>query len=317
MRWINEEIKILKEYYPATPKYDLIKIFRKIDRNRTWLSIFKKANKLNLKKITHKEIIDKILKEKYSNTPLEILIKEVQKYLPDINKKALIMRANRLGLSRREYAAEMRQKKIKIPQASRELSWFLGVLAGDGYVSSLNDKSKCYRVLLIVTSEEFVSQFAKIGESLFGIQPQLRNYNKYKLKGRWRKYYECSFFSKRMVDFLGDWRENVWFRTFTDRFNWVWENKQYISAFMGGFFDSEGSIIYNKEKYTRRISFSILNKNTQKIIKKILEELGIKAKVYQKSIQIDGKVNVKKFTTNIESCIPKKKSRLGLVKLEL
>lgn len=317
MKWTNKEIKILKKYYAATPKNDLIKIFRKMDIDRTWLSIFKKANKLGLKKITYKEAIDKILREKYNNTPIQSILKEVQKYLPHINKKALVMRANRLGLTRREYNARIQQKKIKIPRLSKELAWFLGVLAGDGYVSSLKDKSKCYRALLIATSKEFVNQFAKNGKILFGIQPSLRNYNKYKLKGRWRKYYECSFTSKQMVEFLGDWKENIWFKTLTNRFNWIWNNKHYISAFLSGFFDSDGSINYNKEKYVRRISFSILNKDAKAIIKKILEELEIKPKVYKNGIQIDGKEKMKKFTVSIESCIPKKRSLLELARLEL
>lgn len=316
MRWTNKEIKILKKYYSATPKYNLIAIFRKTNRNRTWLSIFKKANKLGLKKITYKEDIDKILREKYSNAPLKTLINEVQKYIPRITNKALIMRANRLGLNRRKYVAEMQIKAIKIPPPSTELAWFLGVLAGDGYVSSMKDKSKSYRVLLIVISEEFINRFAKIGKALFGISPRLREYNKYKLKGKWRKYYECDFFSKRMVEFLGTWKENVWFKTLTHRFNWIWKDKQFISAFLSGFFDSDGSIIYNKEKYMRRISFAILNKNTKTIIKKMLEQLGIKPKVYWKGIQIDGKENVKKFTIHIESCLPKKRSLLELVRSE-
>jgi len=317
MKWVNKEIEILKKYYSNNPKRNLITIFRKINRNRTWLSIFKKANKLGFKKITHKQVIDKILRGKYSNTPLKILLREIRKYLPRINKKALIMRANRLGLKRREYTAKMQEKKIKIPQPSSKLAWFLGVLAGDGYVSSIEDKSNSYRVSLIVISEEFVIRFAKIGRAIFGIPPRLRSYNKYKLKGKWRKYYECSFFSKRMVKFLGDWKENIWFKTLTHRFNWVWEDKKFISAFLSGFFDSDGSIIYNKEKYTRRISFAILNKNSQRIIKKMLEELGIKCKVYWKSIQMDGKENVKKLAMYLESYIPRKRTLLNLVRKKL
>lgn len=317
MKWTNKEIEILNKYYSVTAKRDLIEIFRKLDRKRTWLSIFKKANKLGLKKITHKEAIDKILREKYSNTSLEVLIKEVQKYLPNMTKKALIARANRLGLNRRRYAAKMQQKKIKIPSPSKELAWFLGVLAGDGYVSSLRDKSKTYKASLTSVSKEFVGRFVRIGRVLFGIQPSLRTYKKYKLKGRWREYHECSFISKAMVVFLGDWRENSWFETLTNRFNWVWDDKHCISAFLGGFFDSDGSIIYNKEKYVRRVSFAILNKNAQTTIEKMLGELGIKCQVYWKGIQIDGKGNVQKFAMHIESCISRKRRLLNLVRLGL
>ena len=105
MKWTSKEIKVLKEHYPTTAKHDLIEIFRRMGRNKTWLSIFKKANKSGLKKITYKEEIDKLLREKYSNTALEVLIKDAQKYLLQITKKALIRRANRLGLNRRKYAA--------------------------------------------------------------------------------------------------------------------------------------------------------------------------------------------------------------------
>jgi hypothetical protein len=317
MKWTNKEIEILKEYYPTTPKNKLIEIFKKFGKDRTWISIFKKANKFGLRKITYKETIDKILKEKYSNSSLEDVLKEVRKYIPTINKKALIMRANRLGLIRRGYVVQLRQKKIKIPQPSRKLAWFLGVLAGDGYVTPLKNEFKSYRALLIVTSEEFMKQFAAVGEMLFGIKPRIRKYNKYKLRGKWRKYYECSFFSKKMVEFLGDWRENIWFRTFRKKFNWVVENKNYIAAFLSGFFDSEGSIIYNKEKYTRRIAFSILNKKARIIISRMLKKLGVNSKVYSHTIQIDGKRNVKRFALLIKSCIPKKKRLLELVKREL
>lgn len=227
------------------------------------------------------------------------------------------MRANRLGLNRRKYVAEMQQKKIKIPKPSTKLAWFLGVLAGDGYVSSLKDKSKSYRVLLIATNKEFVNQFAKIGKVLFGIKPNLRNYNKYKLKGKWKKYYECSFFSKAIVEFLGDWKENVWFNTLQDKFNWIWSNKYYISAFLSGFFDSDGSIRYEKETYTRRIAFAISNKNGQRVIKKMLEILGVKSKIYRNAIQIDGKENVKKLAFKIKSHILKKKNLIELMRSEL
>lgn len=43
MKWTNKEIEILKKYYSVTAKRDLIEIFRKLDRKRTWLSIFKKS----------------------------------------------------------------------------------------------------------------------------------------------------------------------------------------------------------------------------------------------------------------------------------
>jgi len=47
----------------------------------------------------------------------------------------------------------------------------------------------------------------------------------------------------------------------------------------------------------------------------MVQELGIKCHVYWKGIQIDGKENVEKFATHIESCIPKKKRLLNLVRL--
>lgn len=317
MKWSTQGVTILEKYYPTHNKEELLAIFNKDEHARSWRSVFKKANKLGFKKVTYKEAVNRILLEKYSTSPFLNLLQEVQRYIPGIKPDALVMRANRLGLNRRGYNAKARQKQIRVVSPSGELAWFLGVLAGDGYVTPIVNKANTYKVLMIGISEPFVNRFARIGEELFGIAPSLRQYNKYKLKGKWRKYYECVFFSKAMVEFFGDWKENVWSKTLTEKFSWTFNDKRFVASFLSGFFDADGSIRYDQRSYTKRISFAVQNKRSQRTIAGMIEVLGVRSKIYPKGIQIDGKKNVKKLAFKLMSSIPQKHNLIQLMRSSL
>jgi len=310
--WKDNEIKI-KEVYSTTDKYKILELFRRNGSYRSWISIFKKANKLGLRKLYFKKEIDEILQKYYSNFPLKFVLKEVRKYSSKINKIALIARANRLGLTRRTFAGQEMQKKVTIPKPSKELAWFLGVLAGDGYVSPLINKEYSYTVQLAATSPEFVQKFSKVGRKLFGIKPCLRNFNAYKLRGKWRKYYVSAFYSKKLVLFFGNWKENIWPKTLKESFNWILKNKSFARSFLTGYFDSEGSAIYN-DRPTRRATIAVMNKDAQEILRIMLKQVRIKGKFYWKGIQIDGKKEAKNFANQITSCIPHKQKILNILK---
>ncbi len=261
-KWTNKEIEILNKFYSIKDKKFLLKYFKIINPNRTWLSIYKKANKLGLRKITYKNEIDYILKEKYSTYPLPVILEEVRIFIPSIIKTALIARANRLGLARKTFAWKSQEKEIKIPKPSKDFAWFLGALAGDGNVRS-DDKSKhtTYVVILSVTSRQFAFKFKEMGEKLFGIKASLKIHKKYKLENKWRKFWTVRFHSKKMVSFLGDWKENYWVNTLNQKFKWILDKPIYIRYFLSGLFDSDGGV--NKGEYTHRLFLTIKNKNTQ------------------------------------------------------
>ncbi len=304
-RWSQEEIKLVKENYSSLKKKELLRLFKQHAIERSWISIFKKANKLGLRKPNPKASVDKILKESYSRESESTILRKIRVYIPEANWESVKMRAQRLGLSRRDYASEQMCKKIKIPVPSENLAWFLGVVAGDGHVRSLSDRSKKYSVVLGSVSPEFESAFCRTGKNLFGIDGHRYKASRYKLKGKWRFQYFCEFISKNMVAFLGDWKETVWPTTLTDNFSWILQDKNYIANFIGGFFDAEGNA---RKQWTKsyRIYIAIKYPAVQNTIGKMLSQLGIRYSVYSNGVWINSRKECWKFANLVKSCIPHK-----------
>ena len=307
--WSGVEIKLLKENYSHLEKKKLILLCKERKINRTWISICKKANKLGLKKTNHKSSIDKILKESYNNKPSDVILIDIKKYLPQANWEAIKMRAQRLGLSRRSYAWEQQCKKIQIPLPSRDLAWFLGVVAGDGHVRSLSDKTKKYSVVLGSVSPEFESAFYNIAKQLFEIEGKRYKAFRYKLKNKWRPYYVCELTSKNLVAFLGDWKETIWPKTLKEKFPWILRNTDLIASFIGGFFDSEGNVRRHWTK-SYRIYIAIKYPDIQRLVGNMLTQLGLNYSVYSNGLWINGVEKCNKFAKIIRSSIPYKEKLL-------
>lgn len=311
-KWDLDELNLLKTYYPITKgTQEIVEIFKNHGKERNYKSLSEKAKYLKIKKLSHKEKIDKILIESYSNSAIDVLLTKVRKYVPYINKRALIARANRLGLQRREHANLLAQKEVKIPKPSKELAWFLGSLAGDGYVSPFPNKWRIYRIRLFVTSKDFAENFGKIGKKLFGIDYFINIYKTGSNK-KWKPRYACSFISKRAVEFLGDWKEYAWFKTLIERFYWILKNDSYTASFLSAYFDSDGTVIATPKRC--RILIASRNEEVKKMIIKLLKILGINCISYWRAIEISRKEDVQKFARYIKSTIPYKEKKLEFLR---
>jgi DNA-binding transcriptional regulator WhiA len=305
--WSTKELNLLKQNYLKLNKQKLLELFKPF--NRSWLSIYRKAYRLDLRRPIYKEQVDRILKEKYSNTGLNTLLKEIRRILPSITDEALRARGQRLGLSRREFANLKSRKDVKLPKPSNKLAWFLGVLAGDGYVTPLKNKSNSYHVGLITISKEFATKFNRIGEKLFGIKPTWSSYKAYKLNSKWRNYYACRFLSKTLAEYFGNWYENSWPETLNSKFSWVIKDENYLANFLSGYFDSDGNI---RKNYSRayRIYIAIKKQETQIYIKNLFSKLDVKSVAYSNGLWINGFEKCTIAARYLKSCIPHKEKLL-------
>lgn len=82
------------------------------------------------------------------------------------------------------------------PRPSRNFAWFLGVLAGDGFVSK-------DLIGLSSVDREFTDKFARIGAKLFGVEP---HYNLYKhdTENNWKDRHTIRFMGRNLALYLGD-----------------------------------------------------------------------------------------------------------------
>ena len=186
------------------------------------------------------------------------------------------------------------------------------MLAGDG--CAVNKKGQ-YSISLQVTNKTFAEKFGEIGSNLFGIVFKWYVSNRSNKNKNWNAMYICRFNSKKVVEYLGDWKEEVWTTTLKEKFHWVIENKSYIIKFLEGFFDSEGTVRYNERIGTYQIVFAVQDINAHLFVQRLLENINLNPKSYRlrgkvKSIGLIGKLECQKFANKIRSVIEKKEKNL-------
>jgi len=162
-------------------------------------------------------------------------------------------------------------KRNKIPaglELTEDLAYILGVLAGDGYMH-YNINQQSYYAGLSATDKEFVEKFRKVLFNFFKINPT--NEFKKSKKLNYRDQYISRMCSKEACDFINS------FGSF-GKYCWkvpeviIGANNQIKSAFIKGFFDSEGEI----DKKSRRVGATSVNLEGLKQVGGLLGSLGIR-----------------------------------------
>lgn len=218
------------------------------------------------------------------------------------------------------YAKSMQRK---LPESAKklspELAYIYGVLIGDGSL----ELSHSYRVNLNVNDKDFAYAFAEALKKWSNLKPTI---NKRKVFGNHQTKYGdwirtdniqhvVRLGSKQAVEFL---LSNVECRTY----DWqvpksVLDSKNEIikGNFLKGFYDSEGSVIYDKKYNNKRIDLMIFKTTGIKDIQMILSELGIKSILKNEKhgmclLRIIGKNNLRLFLDKINFTIFRKRNTL-------
>ncbi len=162
------------------------------------------------------------------------------------------------------------KKEVRIPESSPQLAWFIGVLCGSGYKG---DSS----IELSDQYPEFIETFCTVGENLFNI-PIL-----YTLKPDKKGYKDghiAHFHRREAIRFLGNLNRHVWVDTLHQRHAWMYENEEYLWAFINGYFDSRG-YIGNPEKSEHHVLLGTSELNSADELIRILKEVGITTVRYE------------------------------------
>ncbi len=205
-----------------------------------------------------------------------------------------------------------KKKNIKKPRRSKKFAWFLGALAGDGYVNI-----KGGSLVLSVTQKDFAERFKSVGEELFQINSSW--YHRELDNPNHSDVYTSSFFSKELSNWIGDFRGGVWHKTIMEKYSWVVTEDKYKISFLNGYFDSEGSVENVKETKTIsriRCRISVGYWEPAFFLKELLESLGVKNTFYIRpstgivhDICIFGADNVIKFCNMITPSVDYKRER--------
>lgn len=218
--------------------------------------------------------------------------------------------AQLLGCSKRNI--EVWMKKLKIPtrdrgsaislgyvrpklNLSKSLTYILGVLLGDGYITIYKRKDGArYKVGLNVKDKIFAIRFLNALKEI-NLKPNLCQDAKL--------LYRVGAYSKIFVE----WFKNL---NLTRIEHLVDKKKCYMISFLRGFYESEG--YYNSNNKT--ISISNTDKEILKLVSKFLSKLNIFSKIYgpykkengwrdEYCLVITKRKDSKRFLRLIKSCI--------------
>jgi len=199
--------------------------------------------------------------------------------------------------------------KIKIPTKTNLLAEFVGIMLGDGGISKYN-----ISITLSSKEKQYILFVSNTLNGLFGVKPKV-----HKLK--YAKAFKIYVNRKELVDFceqIGLIKGNK-IKHQVDIPEWVKENRNFSKACLMGLIDTDGcfynnSYFINGKKYSYfKIAFISASKPLILSVAKILEDLGIKAKINKncRDIRITNKEHVLKYIQEVGSHNNKHVQKIG------
>jgi len=272
------------------------------ERRRYSIEDYKKVNMLRKKGISYNKIAEIV---DLSTTTVQMWIKT--------QRKPRCIYSNK----------QQRNLSLKSKKMSNNLAYIYGVLVGDGYV----EKSKSTnRITLQVTDKEFAKKFYTALYGWSGFKPTWREgWVSQNHRTKYGNLINCdSYFyyvrlgSKQAVCFLDSKSKH---RTK----NWNvpkdiknTKNKNFISYFLKGVFDSEGFPVYDSRNNKKRIELEMYGKGVkqlQNLLKKINIESTVTQSKKQKErgmyvLRILRKESIKTFAEKISFNVKRRREKL-------
>lgn len=257
-RWTQEEIEKLKKLYPEAPKEKILKELK----GRTWSAIVNKASELKIKR-----------KKKAVSLELSKSIKKAW-----IEKREIFLKVSRKARETNLKKGNFLKRALSVidtskweiyngkwrPKCSSALAYVLGVMLGDGSITSYkHGKSISYVIHLSTIDKPFAETFISALKDI-GLKTVLFYFYPSKKKN-WSNVYHVFANSKLFVE----WYNSLTLEEIESLIN------GYEAEFIRGFYESEGSVSLNPgNRKSWVISISNRDRNLLKFVEKILVKMG-------------------------------------------
>ncbi len=158
--------------------------------------------------------------------------------------------------------------RIKLPEMNEDLAYVLGVIFGDG--CAYYGKTSWY-VQLTTTSETFNRSFENALKKLgYTVTTDIE---KRKAPSHWKKQWRTYACSVELVRWVKKLREDI------NKLKELIKTKEYVIAFLRGFYESEGSLKRNGA-HSVSLTISNTNKYLVEFVEELIEKIGFKTSVY-------------------------------------
>lgn len=196
------------------------------------------------------------------------------------------------------------ENKFILPEPSEDFAWFVGVLCSGGYCTG-----KQTEFGLGVTSKEFRDEFGRVGNKIFELTPHFRFTELSKKNVNHQDQFECWFASKKVCEWLGDFRTWVWADTINQKYKWISDNEKFVWAFLSGFFDGNGTL-RKYEKICREVGFAVMPDNGKLLIKEMLSKVDVHCRFSKTEVLVERLFDIQTMAKNMKLVVKHKKERL-------
>lgn len=185
------------------------------------------------------------------------------------------------------------EKKIKVPEISKDLAEFVGIMIGDGTISK-------YQIGISLNTRddsEYIHYVKNLIKILFDVSPFIRN-----REGNWTVIKVSSICLVRYLNLLGlpigdKIKNNI------DIPNWIFNKKEFIKACIRGLIDTDGSIYrnyYRGKTVAMQICFTSASKPLLKSVRGIFFKLGYNpSKISYRRIYISRLRQIQRYVREI------------------
>jgi intein/homing endonuclease len=231
----------------------------------------------------------------------EVLIDEVTFNRLKLNKdyeKFIIRKLNdNWGRSKGGKNSSGNLKDINIPERSKDLAEFWGILLGDGNIQKVKrHKVGVYSANVTghsVLDKDYILNFVKpLGEKLFKISGRVY-YSKF------NNSIHLSFDSRRIVDYFekNEFSSGDKIKNQVEIPEWIRENPKYLSACLRGLFDTDGCFYRLTNQNSFQVGFTNHNLKLLNNVRDGLMDLGINVSkiMDNRKIVITKKFEIAKF----------------------
>lgn len=196
----------------------------------------------------------------------------------------------------------LQPRPIRRPKRNVELAEFVGIVMGDGGISS-------YQVVVTLhdtTDLEYGTFVVRLAEKLFGVRPSVYHHAKYAANNIVISRRELVQFLHRTGLPIGN---KV--RQQFDIPGWIKKSKKLSVACVRGLVDTDGCVIVHRYRVRgklyqyKKLSFTSRSSPLQQSVAKILTDLGMRARIAGYDVRLDSVADMQKYFALVGAHNPK------------
>ena len=215
------------------------------------------------------------------------LTKENSKSVKQISLTMKKRRVDNFKVWREKMKETGRIKTVyKTLERNGDLAELIGVILGDGHIG-IFPRTECLLIFSNTKNKGFISRYSYLVEKVFSKKPSIRNLT---TSNCTRICIYEKYISKRLNISKG-----ARLKKRITIPSWILKDREFVLRYLRGLYEAEGNFSIHKPTYTYKMFFSNSNRSLERIVYRLVSNLGFHPNLCGSKVQISRKEEVYKF----------------------